>query len=313
MIIVGVDGGGSKTSALAVDENGTVIGRGLGGPSNYHTIGLAKALGVVADATRQALNGQHADMAVYCLASCDSALDERRWMESLGALNLSRRLACHNDSFAPLRAGSSRPYGVAVICGTGFNSCAIAPDGRLAKLYSLGPLTGDWGGGYDIGEAVFGAVYRADDGRGQPTMLTTMLLKAMNVESLKALALPIVEESIPRAKIGALASLAFEAAEAGDEVARGIVLRQSNEIVTAALAMLRRLDMTDLDVDVVVSGGVMNAPGSLLLDSAAVGIAAVCPKAGLLRLAMPPVVGSVYLGFDALGVPTPEVTSVQAV
>src|SRR5258708_34913884 len=74
MIIVGVDGGGSKTSALAVDENGTVIGRGLGGPSKYHTIGLAKALGVVADATRQALDGHHADMAGVFLAFLRSSL-----------------------------------------------------------------------------------------------------------------------------------------------------------------------------------------------------------------------------------------------
>lgn len=311
MIVVGIDGGGTKTHALAVDERGNILGSATGGPSNYHSLGLPNALDVLADATRQALSGQRADIAVYCLGACDSDVDEQRLTEGLCARNLAARVICYNDSFAPLRAGSSRPYGVAVICGTGFNACGIAPDGRQARLYSLGPLTGDWGGGTSIGEAMFGAAYRAEDGRGQPTMLTEMLLKAFDVPDLKTLAYRIADRKIHHRDVARLAPLVFEAAEAGDAVARAIVLRQADEIAIAALAMLRRLDMTDLDVDVILSGGVINGRGPLLLEATTRQITAVCPKACVRRLHVPPVIGAVALGFDALGLPAPQIDGSQ--
>src|SRR5262249_701343 len=158
MILVGVDAGGSKTNALAVDEQGNVIGYGVGGQASYHRIGLDQAVETIGDVCRQALQGQRADLVAYCLVDCDTDYDHARLAGEIGKLALSERFDCRNDAFAALRAGSTRPYGVAVICGTGFNACAIAPDGRQAKLHSLGPLTGDWGGGYSLGEAVFGAV-----------------------------------------------------------------------------------------------------------------------------------------------------------
>ena len=310
MIIVGVDGGGSKTHALALDEKGTVLGSGAGGASNYHSIGLTNALDVLNGATQQALNGQTADVAVYCLGACDSDVDEQRLTEGLSKLNLAKRVICYNDSFAPFRAGSSRPYGVAIVCGSGFNACGLSPDGKQARLYSLGNLTGDWGGGYSLGEAMFGAVYRADDGRGQPTIMTDMLLKAMDVPDLKTLAYRIAEHRIGTDQVKRLAPLVFEAAEAGDSAARAILLRQADEIATAALAIMRRLDMINLDLDVIVSGGVANGRGPLLLDATSAQIRAVCPGASVRRLHVPPVIGSVFLGFDALGLPAPHIDSV---
>jgi N-acetylglucosamine kinase-like BadF-type ATPase len=309
MIILGVDGGGTKTHALALDEYGNILGSGTGGRSNYHTIGLASALDALADVTQQALsglNGQQADIAIYCLGACDSAVDEERLTDGLSNLNRSKRLICYNDSFAALRAGSTRPYGVVVICGTGFNAGGIAPDGRQARLYSLGTLTGDWGGGYSIGEAIFAAVFRADDWRGEATMLTEMLLKALDFPDLTHLAQAISEHRFTPPQIGSLAPLAFEAAEAGDVVAQGIIRRQADEIVVAAGAMLRRLEMTDLDVDVILSGGVTKGRGTLLLDSTREQLASDYPKALVHSLDMPPVIGAVCLGFDAVGIPAPS-------
>jgi N-acetylglucosamine kinase-like BadF-type ATPase len=97
MIILGVDGGGTKTHALAMDENGNVLGSSVGGRSNYHTIGLGPAIHTLADVTQQALssqNGQQADIAVYCLGACDSAVDEERLTGGLSALNRAKRLIC---------------------------------------------------------------------------------------------------------------------------------------------------------------------------------------------------------------------------
>ena len=73
--------------------------------------------------------------------------------------------------FALLRSGTDRGWGVAVVCGGGINCVGLAPDGREARFPSLGPITGDWGGGYDVGMAALMAAARSADGRGPRTIL----------------------------------------------------------------------------------------------------------------------------------------------
>src|SRR5579859_3857817 len=302
MILLGIDGGGTKTHALVVDEHGTVLSSAVGGPSGYHTIGLNRALNELRAVTQQALNSSRPDVAVFCLGDCDTPTDKARLQTGLNTLPLGQRTLVYNDSFAALRAGSSRPYGVAVICGTGFNACGIGPDGQQAKLPALGPLTGDWGGGSALGRAAFGAVYRAEDGRGDPTILTPMLLKAVGASDLATLTDWIADGQISHSQLSALALMVFEAAETGDRVAQSIVIRQADEIATTALAILRRLEMCAIDVDVVLAGGVMHGRGPLLMDTIRTRIGQACSKANVLRLNVPPVVGAVFLAFDALNI-----------
>ena len=76
-----------------------------------------------------------------------------------------------NDTFAVLRAGTERGWGVAVVCGAGINCVGVAPDGRQARFPALGSITGDWGGGYDVGLAAVSAAARSEDGRGPRTSL----------------------------------------------------------------------------------------------------------------------------------------------
>ena len=78
-----------------------------------------------------------------------------------------------NDTFALLRAGASRPWGVAVVCGAGINCAGIGPDGTPRRFPALGRLTGDWGGGHHLGEEALWHAVRAEDGRGPQTALAT--------------------------------------------------------------------------------------------------------------------------------------------
>ena len=62
-------------------------------------------------------------------------------------------------------------WGVAVVCGAGINCVGVAPDGRHARFPALGWVTGDWGGGHDVGIAAVSAAARSEDGRGPKTTL----------------------------------------------------------------------------------------------------------------------------------------------
>src|SRR5262249_58228888 len=86
----------------------------------------------------------------------------RRWAPSI---------VVENDTFAVLRAGTERGWGVAVTCGAGINCVGVSPAGRVARFPALGAITGDWGGGYDVGVAALSAAARSQDGRGPRTSL----------------------------------------------------------------------------------------------------------------------------------------------
>ena len=106
-----------------------------------------------------------AQLGVYCLAGADFPVDDRRIDRWLRIRGITDERLVRNDTFAVLRAGTDRDWGVGVVCGYGINCSGVAPDGRITRFPAVGPISGDWGGGNDIGEA--GAVARHPV-RGRP-------------------------------------------------------------------------------------------------------------------------------------------------
>ncbi len=116
------------------------------------------------------LDGDVAEVARALLAGVDFPVEEQEAAGGVGGARLgATRARSRNDTFAVLRAGTERGWGVAVTCGAGINCVGVAPDGRTARFPALGELTGDWGGGRDVGFAALAAAARSEDGRGPKT------------------------------------------------------------------------------------------------------------------------------------------------
>jgi N-acetylglucosamine kinase-like BadF-type ATPase len=298
-IFVGVDGGGSKTEALMMDHEGHVLGIGRSGRSNYQICGMEMALTHIRAAVEQALQGRSTDHIVYCLAGADTSADFARLEPELHTLHLGQTMVLYNDVQAIFRAGSRQPYGMAVVCGTGFNAGGIGPDKREFRLPALGAMTGDIGGGEWIGISALGAAYRAWDGRGPQTQLGPAILQSLQMPDMETLAARISQEQILHAQILDLVPLVFEAAAQGDEPACEIIRRQGQEIGLTIMAVLRRLDLLDIPCDVVLGGSVFNGQGALLMDTVYDNLHA--PYAELKRLDQRPVIGAALLAADHAG------------
>jgi N-acetylglucosamine kinase-like BadF-type ATPase len=308
-VVLGVDGGSSKTHAVLVDETGRLLGFGKAGIANQHTDGLESGLREVTTAVRMALQAaqlqpQDVELGCFCLAGADVPEDFRILKSALEALNLARRVVVKNDTAAGLRSGLTRSWGVVIICGTGFNAAGRGRDGKEIGLPSLGPLSGDWGGGGTLGVEAVGAVMRAWDGRGQPTMLTRLVLDALHVANEEELlmGLHLYNGPISREHILALTPLIFEAAEAGDQVARELAIRMGTEVGVTANVFLRRLDLADTDAEVVLAGSVFKAKGSLLIDTATRIIHDASPQARIVRPRFEPVAGAALSALEMVGV-----------
>jgi N-acetylglucosamine kinase-like BadF-type ATPase len=300
-VIVAVDGGNSKTDLALIEPDGTLIAHARGPLSSPHHIGLDGCVGVLESLAQEAgLDGRRADLAQVMLAGVDFPEEEERVHAALDTRGWAATTRVGNDTFAVLRAGTERGWGVAITCGAGINCVGVAPDGRHVRFPALGPTTGDWGGGYDVGEAGLFAAARSEDGRGPATRLERLVPAHFELDSPLELARRIHVGEIAQRRLVELAPVVLRAA-AGDAVAAAIRDRLVDAIVALARATVTRLGLANEAVEIVVGGGLMRGADSELLGRIDTGLRRVGPNLRLRRTSLPPVVGAALLALDAVG------------
>jgi N-acetylglucosamine kinase-like BadF-type ATPase len=296
-VILAIDGGNSKTDVALVADDGALLGRARGTLSSPHHLGLDASIELLARLVAEAgLNGRRAEVAQVLLAGVDFPEEERQLHAALEPRRWAERLHVGNDTFALLRAGTDRGWGIAVVCGAGINCVGVAPDGRQVRFPALGTISGDWGGGYDVGLAAIWAAARSEDGRGPHTVLEQLVPQHFGLVTPGELALAIHTGRIEQRRAVELAPLVLDAA-AADPVADGIVARLAGEVVALVRATASRLDLSGMDV--VLGGGMMRGAGERLLGAIRDGLADLDLE--LLRPSAPPIVGAVLLALDELG------------
>jgi N-acetylglucosamine kinase-like BadF-type ATPase len=309
--VLAVDGGNSKLDAVLLGRSGRVLGtsrgRGAGFSPDHHDASFARLEATLAGAVRSAGGDPShrplADVAVLCLAGADLPIDDRRLMKTLRKHRLADRIVLRNDTFAVLRAGTDRPWGIGVVCGTGLNCSAVSPRGQIARYAAIGEISGDGGGGDWIGVQALRAAIRGRDGRGPHTSLERGLPAHFNLRTPHQLMEGIYLGRINHHRLTELPRVVFAASSAGDAAAQDIVDRLADEIVAMVVAAARRLRMTRSDTDVVLGGGVVQSRHPRLVSHIDEGVRAQMPNARVLVLDKPPVLGAAYLGLDEIGAP----------
>jgi N-acetylglucosamine kinase-like BadF-type ATPase len=301
--VLAVDGGNSKTDLVVVSEVGKILGFARGPASSPHHVGADGTVEIVAALLEEALGepvaGPVADVAELLMAGVDFAAEETELRDVIAKRGWAEQISVGNDTFAVLRAGTERGWGVAVVCGAGINCVGVAPDGRHARFPALGPTTGDWGGGYDVGLAATSAAARSEDGRGPRTSLERLVPAHFSVETPSRLAEEIHRGHIPLRRLEELPPVVFSAA-ADDAVAAAILDRLAAEIVALARVALQRLDLTEQPAEVLLGGGLLQAGDGRLLGSIEAGLREVGPELAVRRATAAPIVGAALLGLDAL-------------
>lgn len=264
-MLLGIDGGGSKTTALLANKAGLVLGRGYAGTSNIQVAGTKPAFAAIRQASTNAFidAGRSAVVpAAVCLGLAgagragDMAL-VRAWAATEWP---TAALAVVNDAELVLAAGTPEGWGIGLICGTG--SIAIARDqaGRNGRAGGWGYLFGDEGSGYAIGLAALQAVARAADGRGPATALSELILAHWKLREPHELISQIYTNKPTNRDIATLAAHVVQATTQGDTVAQTILDAACIELAGAAVAVARQLALT-LPVPCALAGGLLvNTP-----------------------------------------------------
>ncbi len=308
-VVVAVDGGNSKTDLALVRADGAVLSLVRGPLSSPHHLGVDGSVEVLQDLFEEATseaglarsNGPIAAVGQLCMAGVDFPAEELVLQQRVAALAWAERTSVANDTYAVLWAGTEHGWGVGVVCGAGINCVAVAPDGRRVRFPALGEITGDWGGGSDVGMAALWAAARSEDGRGPRTSLEQSVPAHFGLTTPQEVAEAMHLGTLARRRVLELAPLVFASA-ASDEVAAGIVHRLVGEIAALVRASLTRLDLTQEHVEVALGGGVARNLAEHHLELLRESMREVGPRIELRPTSAPPVLGAALCALGELGV-----------
>lgn len=255
--VCAVDGGGTKTLAIVLDQDGIERGRAVTGPSNYAAGETERVVTNITAAVEAALTAAGTALSLTALWVGLAGIDRPGARAAIEAQlsHLAGDVRLTND--AQLLFGAfPDEAGIVLIAGTG--SIALGQDysGRTARAGGWGYLIGDEGSGYDLGRRAIRAAAKAADGRGLQTSLLPALLAHWNIEEPLHIIDQVYRER-DKAAIADCARLVFDAADAWDPVASHIVQSGAAELATAAGAVEQALAFENAPVSLVLAGSLL--------------------------------------------------------
>jgi N-acetylglucosamine kinase-like BadF-type ATPase len=304
-LYAGFDGGGTRTTCVLCDPDGSVIGVGSGGRSNYHNTGLRNAVSSLRrsfegalDASGRGADGVRID-ACFGLAGLDSPRDMevmRRAIASMGLGAGGRRDDLVENDWRTAIAGAFVDVpGVTLIAGTGCVAAAQSRGGgKVVRVGGWGHIVDDRGSAYDIGRDALYAAMRDYDGRGPKTMLLPLLMRKLGADEPQGIIARVYAGHMTVSQIASLSALVSEAAKAGDGVASAMLGEKGRVLGDLVVSAASRLGMLRTSFGVSLNGGVFRS-GRPLLGPLEERVRAAAPHARIVEPKLPPALGAVVL------------------
>lgn len=264
--ILGVDGGGTKTTAQIVDTSGKKIAQAVSGSSNYKSVGLKRAIENLNTAVFGAITNLGVSGSISFKSSCfgfagnNTGKDPETYKEIVfnsklsNYLNSKRTIIC-NDSRIGLEAGSESKNKIILIAGTGSNCFGVNEYGKQAGATGWDYILADEGSGYQVGLKALRAIIKAYDGRGRKTLLSKTILKEIKLNNISDLTEWVHMLPFSKAKIGELAKTVCMTAGMGDKVSIDILAQEAEEAVISVITVAHKLGFEDRNFDLVLVGG----------------------------------------------------------
>jgi N-acetylglucosamine kinase-like BadF-type ATPase len=300
---LGVDIGNTKSQALIITQGGEVAGFGTGAPGNHEVLGVEgfqSALHAVFDDALKNAGLERAQIAGagYGIAGYDWDSDMPLMRQVIDTLGMNAPYTVVNDGMMGLIAGAKRGWGVCISAGTSCNARGRNPQGDEGRVTGNGWVCGEYGGGIELTYKALDAISRAWSLRAPATLLSDLFVRHLGAVSVVELLEGVARGKYPMQ--ATYAPLVFEAAEQGDAVARELLEWISLELASLGIGVIRQIKAENEPVEVVLAGSFYKG-SPLIAEWIGDAIHAIAPRAELVRLEAPPVVGSALLGVEAAG------------
>ena len=243
-MVVGVDGGGSKTHAIVADEGGSHLGEVVGPGSAVRPGEVERSADAIAHTVKDALAScemTHVMPKVLCVGVAGAGREPERqglW-QALASRELAEEVVIHADFSIALDDAFGEGPGVLLVSGTGSVAFGRGPSGQSARCGGWGPVCGDEGSGQWIGRRALSVVTASADGREPETALVGAILTAAQVNEPQELIAWAAQAS--PAQLASLAPVVSSVAEAGDLRANSIISLAVEELVLHVRTLARQL------------------------------------------------------------------------
>jgi N-acetylglucosamine kinase-like BadF-type ATPase len=259
MYYVGIDGGGTTSDFLVLDESGKLLKTYQSGPSNIHSHGFDQVFKNLEIGMREVLCDLEVpkDQIMVTLASAgvDQEKDIEAYNRIFSELNYNNILVV-NDGIGALSAGTQGQDGIIVIAGTG-SIVFGKKDEIIKRIGGWGHILGDEGSAYKIAiEAIKSAIHYSE-GYGKESTLYKALAEAIGIHNTEDYIEYIYQSNKSKDQIASLARIVDEQSLKGDLVATEIIKNQAKEISLQVKAMYKRLFKGDEGVKLIMNGSVI--------------------------------------------------------
>lgn len=260
-LVIGIDGGGSRTRAVLSDLAGNVLGTGEAGTSNPMVHGVAAAQRELELAIARAFENANLPrerVAALCmgLAGADRVQVQQQLTE-WAIVNLAEKARVVNDAEIVLVVASAQTWGVALIAGTGSFAWGKNRASETARAGGWGYLLGDEGSAFDLARQALRASTQAADGRAEPTRLLEAVLDFWNLAEPRDLVAYVYRPERTHSEIARLAPIVLRTAKEGDAVAQHLVDQAANALAAAVDAVSRTLHLNTAAFPLALTGGLV--------------------------------------------------------
>lgn len=300
---LGVDAGASKTHAVVLSSEGSIVGFGEGPCGNHEVNGFAGTQASVRRSLEGALASAGLELsrierAVFCMAGVDVPSDSVEIPKQvLDPLLNGLPYLLKNDAYGCLRGGTLDPFGVMINCGSGQVAVGRNRAGMEIRVGGYGWEFGDYAGGNVIMHSAVAAMIRAVDGRAEPTALVDMILQSSGHPTVEAFLERGYRDLAYIWSLG-IPKLVFRASLQGDAVARRILLSVAEEMAFTAIALIQRLAMESETFDLVTAGSVFKGEDPIFNETIQDKVHQIAPGACFRAPLYPPVVGAGLLAYE---------------
>ncbi len=242
--VLGVDGGGTQTTAILVDLEGAVVVEEKSVSSNIQVVGVEKATKTIIKLIFTCCKKAGCDInsiksIVLGLAGAGRVSDKKVLLEGLKKSQIKLpAVTVETDARIALEAAFASSFGIVLIAGTG--SIAVGKDetGKFFRIGGWGRILGDEGSGYLIALKALNASIRAYEGRGDKTTLVNHALEQFECKTLDDIISKVYSGSTD---IAAFASKVIKAAAEFDHVAHNILFNQANELADLVRTLISQM------------------------------------------------------------------------
>jgi N-acetylglucosamine kinase-like BadF-type ATPase len=301
-LYLGVDGGGTKTHTVLIDDEKTILGEGFTGAGNPLRVGVENVIKNIIAGIEKACD--EADRSKGDIVSAEIGLagvrrEDLRYLikNRFRELLRIRKVEVTTDAEIALYAATEGKEGLVLIAGTGSVCMGRNVKGEIASAGGWGPLAGDEGGGAGIARRALQAIAKSSDGRAKATKLSDYAVEYFRAGRLEDLSVAIYAPQIDNARIAGFAQYVTQAANEGDEVAVELLAEAGRELGIAANAVINKLKMQRCRFPIGKVGSVFKSE-NLIIRPLLEKVREIAPKAFISEMTRIPAYAAALMAFD---------------